>query len=135
MEILILPATFSVCKVADPSVISLKEPYSFISITDEEISLVCPEERVPSGTLAREDGWRGFRLQGVLEFTMVGVLARISALLAAEQISIFAISTYNTDYVFTKEVDFDRAVALLAGSGYPVLREPTASLPTYQEGK
>jgi uncharacterized protein len=120
MEIRILAMTFSVCKVADLSGVNLTEPYCFIGITDEEISLVCAEDRVPPDTLACEDGWRGFRIEGVLDFSLAGVLARISSLLAADGISIFAVSTYNTDYIFTKASSLDRAVAILGKSGYSV---------------
>ena len=120
MELKLLKQLFSVCKLADASSIDLDRPFCFVGKTDEELSLVCETASVPANTIAREDGWRGFRIQGVLDFSMVGVLAQISSLLAQNGISIFAISTYNTDYLFTKEENFHRAVALLAGAGYAV---------------
>lgn len=120
MELKLLNQPFSVCKLADASGINLDRPFCFIGRTDEELSLVCETACVPVNTVAREDGWRGFRIQGVLDFSMVGVLAQISSLLAENSISIFAISTYNTDYLFTKEENFHRAVALLTKAGYAV---------------
>ena len=120
MELNLLKQPFSVCKLADASAIDLDHPFCFVGRTDEELSLVCETASVPADTIAREDGWRGFRIQGVLDFSMVGVLAQISSLLSQNGISIFAISTYNTDYLFTKEENFQRAVALLAGAGYAV---------------
>ena len=120
MEIKLLAQAFSVCKLTDASVIDLDRPFCFVARTDEELSLVCGTAFVPADTIAREDGWRGFRIQGVLDFSMVGVLAQISSLLAQNNISIFAISTYNTDYLFTKEENFHHAVALLTGAGYAV---------------
>ncbi len=120
MQIHILAQPFSVCKVSDLAYVQLEQGFTFLSRTDEELSLVCETRNVPRSTLACEDGWRGFRVCGVLDFSMVGVLAAISSLLAENGISIFAISTYNTDYIFTKEPSFARAVELLTQGGYTV---------------
>ena len=116
-----LPQTFSVCKIENLAQANLTREYVFFARTDEELSLVCEAEYVPADTLAREDGWRAFRIEGILDFSMIGVLARISSLLAEHAISIFAVSTYNTDYVFTKAESFDSAIALLEQAGYTVL--------------
>ncbi len=120
MEIHILAQPFSVCRISDITYVQLEQEFTFLSRTDEDLSLVCETRNVPQVTLAREDGWRGFRVCGVLDFSMVGVLATISTLLAENSISIFAISTYNTDYIFIKESSFARAVALLTQAGYTV---------------
>lgn len=121
MNLKCLPQTFSVCKITDLSQANLSREFVFFARTDEELSLVCETEQVPAQTLAREDGWRAFRIEGVLDFSMVGVLARISSLLAEHGVSIFAVSTYNTDYVFTKAESFDPAIALLGQAGYTVI--------------
>lgn len=115
-----LPQTFSVCKLADAAEIPWMDEFCFVAKTDEELSLVCETQRVPAGTLAREDGWRGLRVEGPLDFSMVGVLARLSSLLAEERISIFAVSTYNTDYLFTKADVFEQATSALTCAGYTV---------------
>lgn len=120
MELKILEQSFSVCKLQDAAAIDWNRPFCFVGQTDEELSLVCETSVTPENTIARVDGWRGFRIQGVLDFSMVGVLAAISSLLAKNGISIFAISTYNTDYLFTKEENFQSAVALLTQEGYSV---------------
>jgi hypothetical protein len=60
--------------------------------------------------VAREDGWRGFRIEGVLDFSLIGILSLISTILADNQIGIFAVSTYNTDYILVKDENFDRAM-------------------------
>lgn len=111
---------FSVCKVSDFSQVNWHADYCFTGKTDEEHSLVCLTADVPTLTIAREDGWKAFRIQGSLDFALVGILARISTLLAQSGISIFALSTYNTDYVLTKESDFLSALAILRSSGYPI---------------
>ena len=120
MKMLCLPQMFSVCKIFDLTQANLSREFVFFARTDEELSLVCETEHVPAKTLAREDGWRAVRIEGVLDFSMVGVLARISSLLAEQGISIFAVSTYNTDYIFTKVESFEPAIALLREAGYTV---------------
>ena len=115
-----LDVRFSVCKVNDYAGIELTRPFCFIGATDEENSLVCPEGMVPENTVERDDGWRGFRIVGQLDFSLIGILARISKVLAANEIGIFAISTYNTDYVLTKEENFRKALNALRGAGYEI---------------
>ena len=123
MEIKALTDLFSVCKVEDATQIDLSKDFCFIAKTDEEISLVCPTKNVPAVTSARDDGWRGFRIQGTLDFSLIGILAKISAILAEQKIGIFAISTYNTDYIFVKEENFAKALKSLAEHGYKVINE------------
>ena len=112
---------FSVCKVADYSGIDLMQPFVFTGSTDAEKSLVCPTALLPENTLEREDGWRAFRICGVLDFSLIGILAGITQILADEKIGVFAISTYNTDYVLTKADDFDRALQALSEAGYELI--------------
>lgn len=116
-----LPQAFSVCKIESVSLADLTREFVFFAKTDAEISLVCETEYTPTDTLAREDGWRAFRIEGILDFSMVGVLAQISSLLAEHGISIFAVSTYNTDYIFTKEESFNASIALLEQAGYTLI--------------
>lgn len=111
---------FSVCKVEDFSSIDLSEEFVFIGKTDEEKSLVCETPLVPPNVTAREDGWRAFRIEGVLDFSLIGILAGISGLLSDAGISIFAVSTFNTDYVLTKAGDCDRALQVLEENGFTV---------------
>ncbi len=121
MELKKLDYDFSVCKVADYSKVDLSQEFCFTGRTDEELSLVCITENVPQNTTEREDGWKGFRIQGVLDFSLIGILAKISGILADNKIGIFVVSTYNTDYVLVKEDNFDRAMEILAQEGYTVI--------------
>ena len=89
--------------------------------TDEEVSLVCETEYVPVWTEAREDGWRAFHIQGVLDFSMIGILSELSGILAKARIGIFAVSTYNTDYILVKEEKFEQALDILEDSGYMIV--------------
>ena len=118
MTLKILEEEFSVCKVADYEGIDLSAPYVFTGSTDEEKSLVCPTRLVPDNTVERDDGWRGFRIEGILDFSLIGILADISRILADGGIGIFAISTFNTDYILTKSENYERAITLLKDAGY-----------------
>lgn len=120
MEIKIIAKDFSVCKVEDFSQINLEEEFCFIGKTEEERSIVCETNNVPLNTTQREDGWKAFRIQGTLEFSLIGILAKIATILAEEKIGIFAISTYNTDYILTKTENFQRAVETLEKKGYRI---------------
>lgn len=114
--------SFSICKVVDYSGIDIDQPFVFVGRTDIEKSLVCPTALVPEHVTHREDGWRAFRVCGELDFSLVGILAGISKVLAEKEIGIFAISTYDTDYVLTRERDFENAITALEDAGY-VFRE------------
>lgn len=110
----------TVCKVSDISDIDISANFYFIGRTDEEVSLVCKTEDVPMNTIERDDGWRGFRIQGVLDFSLIGILSKLSGILAKHQIGIFAVSTYNTDYILVKEENFEWALNVLASEGYTI---------------
>ena len=103
MEIKKIHQAFSVCHVEDYSLVNLDSEYSFIAKTDEEKSLVCITSEVPANVIQRDDGWKAFRIQGVLEFSLIGILSKIATILADNNIPIFAISTYNTDYILIKK--------------------------------
>ena len=120
MELKVIDKELSVCKVSDFSEIDTGQPYIFTGSTDEERSLVCPTELVPGNTIERNDGWRAFRIEGVLDFSLIGILSKISTCLAENGIGIFAISTFNTDYVLTKENDFSKAIEVLELAGYTI---------------
>ena len=115
-----LSVTLSVCKVEDYSGIDLDQPFCFTGRTDVEKSLVCPTALVPDNTINRHDGWRAFRICGELDFSLIGILARISKILASNHIGIFAISTYNTDYILTKADEYERALSVLKNAGYKI---------------
>ncbi|MBS6817219.1 ACT domain-containing protein [Eisenbergiella tayi] len=118
MEIKVIDQDFSICKPENLSQIKWEEDYFFIGKTDEELSLVCSTESVSDNTLSRDDGWKAFRIQGVLDFSLIGILSRITTLLADNKIGVFAISTYNTDYILTKKENFEDALRVLSDNGY-----------------
>lgn len=121
MYIKILNNNFSICKIKDIKSVDFTDEYYFLGKTDEEISLVCSTACVPQSTIERDDGWRAFRIEGLLDFSLVGILAKISGILAAESISIFAVSTYNTDYILVKEDSYQKAISLLEKNEYKII--------------
>ncbi len=111
-----IPYDFTVCKTDKISF--EKREFMFTAVTDEEISLVCKTCDVPGNTSAREDGWSCLRITGVLDFSLIGILADISAVLTNHKIGIFVVSTYNTDYIFVKRENYNKAAAALSEKGY-----------------
>lgn len=122
MKIKSIDYDFSVCKVADYSHVKLDSEYCFIGKTDEEKSLVCLTADVPPNVIERDDGWKAFCIQGELDFSLIGILSEISGILAENNISIFAISTFNTDYVLTKKGNYTRALDVLSNAGYEIFK-------------
>ena len=117
MRLEVLGPAFSVCKVCKITGEMLSADFCFAARTDRELSLVCPERDAPPDALAREDGWRAFRVAGTLDFGLVGILARLSSALAGAGIGLFAVSTYDTDYILVKGKDLARALDALAAEG------------------
>lgn len=109
---------FSVCKVENTKSIDFDDEFVFIGKTDEELSLVCNTNKVPLNTISREDGWKGFRIEGQLDFSLIGILSKISGILAENKIGIFVVSTFNTDYVLVKSDQLERTKTVLENEGY-----------------
>jgi hypothetical protein len=119
VNLAVLPGTLAVCRLPAsdriPSwALELHEGLVSITRTPDELSIVCPQEAVPPDTQV-EEGFRALMVPGPIPFEQTGVLARIATPLAAAGISIFAIATYDTDYVLVRETDLDRALAALNG--------------------
>lgn len=121
MKIRKIHQEFSVCQVEDYSLVNLDSKYCFLGKTDKEKSLVCVTSDVPSNTIQRDDGWKAFYIQGILDFSLIGVLSKITTILANNGISIFVISTYNTDYVLIKKENYQRALNILKSSEYEII--------------
>lgn len=115
----VLPWELSICKLTSSSF--PKTVPCFAAVTDGEISLVCRTADVPDDAAVREDGWRAFRVAEAMDLSLTGILAGISDVLAREGVPIFAISTFDTDYVLVREVFLGRAMSALEGAGYPVV--------------
>jgi uncharacterized protein len=102
---------------------TLAGPFASITRTADELSIVCAQDLVPPEVRA-ERGWRALGIAGPLDFAMTGVLAALAGPLAAEGISLFAISTFDTDYVLVREADLGRAIVALRRAGHVVEDRP-----------
>ena len=116
----ILDPTFTVCKVQSLSKVDSEASFLFLGKTDEEISVVCPAGAVPPDVVEAEPGWKAFRVKGKLDFSLIGIISRLTAVLARRKIGVFVISTFNTDYVLVKEKDVKAAADALAKAGFGV---------------
>ena len=85
MIIKVLDGDFSVCQLGGPEGISFADDFLFLGKTDQELSLVCRSETAPDNALAREDGWKAFRIEGALDFSLVGVLAELAGFAGASR--------------------------------------------------
>jgi hypothetical protein len=121
----VLPDRYAVCRL-DPG--AAIPPWAtagrFFSVTRtaDELSIVCPEQHVPPGVTV-EPGWRTFKLEGPFDFALTGILAAVAGPLAEAGIGIFAMATYDTDYVLVKAAHLDRACAALSAHGHTIRRE------------
>lgn len=113
-----IPYELSICKLNSVTDFNFDLDFCFFAKTDNEISLVCKTQDVPSNAICCDDGWRGFYIAEMFDFSLIGVLSKISAVLAENNIAIFAVSTYNTDYILVKSENFDKAVSVLKSNGY-----------------
>ena len=95
--------------------------FLFFAKTDREFSLVCETSRVPPDTLKREDNWRALRIDGTLDFSLTGILSDLAALLAGAHIGIFALSTFDTDYILVRQERLHDARQVLSEAGYVFL--------------
>lgn len=118
----LLPDFLAVCRLAGDAAVpewAVGGPFSSVTRTADELSVVCHQDAVPGGVRC-EPGWRCLRLAGPIPFTAVGVLASLLVPLADAGVGVFAVSTFDTDYVLVKGGDVDRAAAALRAAGHAV---------------
>jgi len=123
LDLDLLSASYAVCRLAPGlAVPAWAETGDLVSITrtTEELSIVCPQDRVP-GEVRCERDFRVLKIRGPLDFSQVGILAGLSGPLAKAGISLFALSTFDTDYILVKQNQLGRAVEILIREGHNVL--------------
>jgi uncharacterized protein len=118
----VLPEILAICRLDRDTAIPAWATGDFVSITrtNDELSIVCDERAVPSGVKA-DRGWRALKIEGPLDLSLTGVLASIAVPLAEARINIFAISTFDTDYVLVKADRVIEAIGELRSAGHPIL--------------
>ncbi|MDH5434003.1 MAG: ACT domain-containing protein [Gammaproteobacteria bacterium] len=125
LKLKLLPEQYSIYQLEllpDDSLLDMLSQCSFYNITktDEEISLVCPSD-IKLKSIANNDEWRIFKIDQVLDFTEIGIIAKISKVLAAAKISIFVISTFHTDYFMVNETSLNKTLGELSNNGYEMI--------------
>jgi hypothetical protein len=116
----VLPARLAVARLAPDALLPqlpLSGPLLSLTVTAEEISIVCAEDATPRDAEVVA-GWRALRVAGALDFSLIGILASLTETLATAGISVFAISTYTTDYLLVNETTLDRTVTALRAAGH-----------------
>jgi len=127
VKIELLNEKYSIYKVAHDKKGTIdinKYPFLSLAITKEEVSVVC-ETGLFNDYEKEESGWILFRVLGPLDFSLIGIISKLSTILADEKISIFIISTFDTDYIMIKEVNKGKAIRALKRSGYEIMNENT----------
>jgi hypothetical protein len=122
LNMTLLKDRFGVCRLDENEAIpkwAVDSTFFSITKTMDELSVVCEQKRVPENIRCERD-WFALKVEGPLDFSLVGILARISSILSKEEISIFAISTYDTDYILVKEKDVEKAINVLIKDGYEI---------------
>ncbi len=117
LQLVVFDCALSVCKLDKLPESLLDGGFCCVTRTEDELSVVCETGKVPEDALAREDGLRALKVQGPLDFGLVGILAGISTALANVSVPLFAVSTYDTDYVLVKEENLGLAIAALRDGG------------------
>ncbi|WP_028839957.1 ACT domain-containing protein [Thermomonas fusca] len=124
LRLSLLPQTYVIARLAAdaPVPAGVLEAADFVSVsrTAEELSIVCPQEVAPPAPKL-DGGWRTLKLHGPFAFDEVGILAALLAPLAEAGIGIFAVSTFDTDYLLVKATDLPRAMATLRGAGHSLV--------------
>ena len=123
LTLVALPGSYGICRLGPDEPVpawGLQGEFFSATRTKEELSIVCAEAQIPATVLC-ESGWRLFKIDAVMDFSLVGIVAGISAVLAGADVGIFVLSTYNTDYILVRQPDFAVAAAALQAAGYTVL--------------
>ncbi len=123
MKIKILKEEFVILKLENLDEVNIHDEYCFISKTDEELSLVCTSRFTPTKFLDMKKGYRAIRIDEKLDFNLVGIIAKLTSLLALNDISVFVISTFNTDYFLVKNAKLGRTIDILTANNYEIENE------------
>ena len=118
----LLDLDLAVCKIRDLQNVDLKEGFFSVTRTEQETSLICESKRIPHDCIRAEKGFRAFQIMGKLDFSLIGVVAGITSALTKNKISVFVLSTYDTDYILVKDCKVEQAIDALIGAGYSVVQ-------------
>lgn len=128
-----LSYTFAVCKVENYSKVDLSSSFCFLQKTEEENSLICLSNQIPSNAIEVKDRWCAFRIQEEIKSSLIGIYTGIAQVLANKAISILALSTYSADYIFVQKQDYEKAKEALEKAGYMIGKEKDENLDYYNQ--
>ncbi|MBD7911685.1 ACT domain-containing protein [Clostridium sp. Sa3CVN1] len=123
MNIKVLEENYIVCRLDNEEVVPRwvnSKKFTSITRTEDELSIVCEDKNIPQ-EIKVERTWRILKIEGPLDFSLIGILSNISSILAEEKISIFAISTFDTDYILVKEEDLEKTINTLIANGHNII--------------
>lgn len=122
LKLKILDGLYAVCQVGENFKDFDLENKDFFSITktEDEVSVVILQDKIKAEIKAEKD-WKILKIEGILDFSLIGILSKISSILAKNQISVFVISTFNTDYILIKEEKIEEAISILTQEEYEVI--------------
>jgi len=118
----VLPEPLAICRLAPEAPIpawAATRPFSTVSRTTDELSIICPAAQVPAGVPASA-GWQALKLRGPFDLTLVGILLAVAEPLAAAGVSIMPVATYDTDFVLVRREQLPRAIEALTRAGHTV---------------
>lgn len=122
LTLVILRETFAICRLDKDAPIpdwAFQGGLFSITRTEDELSIVCPQINVPKGIVCNQ-GWSCLKVKGPLDLSLTGIISSIATTLEAEGMSLFSISTYDTDYVMVKEKDLEKAILALTEAGQKI---------------
>ena len=123
MNIKVLKDRYAICRLESEDMVPLwVDTKNFISITrtEDELSIVCIDKNIPN-EIKSEKGWRVLKVEGPLDFSLIGILSEISGILAKEKISILVVSTFDTDYILVKEENFEKSIKVLSDNNINII--------------
>lgn len=136
LSLSIMPERLAICRLGPEQAVPesiFQGPFWSVTRTEDELSVVAPEGNLPSGGRT-EKGWRGLKVAGPLDFNLTGILASLTIPLARAGIGVFALSTYDTDYILVRESDLERAMEALSASGGEEIFRETGYEITFERG-
>ena len=125
LSLIVLPERMAVCRFEPGTPLPewIEEPgFYSVTRTEDELTIVCSERLVAPGTIY-EGGWRSFRVQGVLDFSQIGIIFSLTQPLAKSGVAVFVISTFDTDYFLVKDQDLAKAIDALTAGGHRVVKQ------------
>lgn len=124
MKLRVIEGLFSIARYPATAKIPVIQSRNFCSVTrtKDELSIVCETDLMPEGAIQRDDGWSCMQVDGILNFDLTGVLASLAGPLADAEVSLFAVSTFNTDYLLVKKILLEKAQGALIKAGIKFIK-------------